>query len=51
MYLLVLIVFEIAADIIVLNNDNWIGNVFIGAQLLVLLFMLFKNSGIEEHEG
>lgn len=46
-----LIVFEIAADIIVLNNDNWIGNVFIGAQLLVLLFMLFKNSGIEEHEG
>ena len=24
-----LIVFEIAADIIVLNNDNWIGNVFI----------------------
>ena len=46
-----LIAFEITADIISFNFDNWIGNVFMVATLLVLLFMLFKSSGIEEHEG
>ena len=46
-----LIVSEITADIISFNFDNWIGNVFMVATLLVLLFMLFKSSGIEEHEG
>ena len=46
-----LLVFEILADIMVIKFDNWIGNVFMAAQIIVLLFMLFKNSGIEEHEG
>ena len=46
-----LLIFEILADIMVIKFDNWIGNVFIAAQIIVLLFMLFKNSGIEEHEG
>ena len=46
-----LIAFEITADIISFNFNNWIGNVFMVATLLVLLFMLFKSSGIEEHEG
>ena len=46
-----LIAFEITADIISFFFDNWIGNVFMVATLLVLLFMLFKSSGIEEHEG
>ena len=46
-----LLTFEILADIMVIKFDNWIGNVFMAAQIIVLLFMLFKNSGIEEHEG
>jgi uncharacterized membrane protein YhaH (DUF805 family) len=46
-----LLAFEILADIMVIKFDNWIGNVFMAAQIIVLLFMLFKNSGIEEHEG
>ena len=46
-----LLAFEILADIMVIKFDNWIGNVFMAAQLIVLLYMLFKNSGIEEHEG
>ena len=46
-----LLIFEILADIMVIKFDNRIGNVFIAAQIIVLLFMLFKNSGIEEHEG
>ena len=46
-----LLSFEILADIMVIKFDNWIGNVFMAAQIIVLLFMLFKNSGIEEHEG
>ena len=46
-----LLTFEILADIMVIKFDNWIGNVFMAAQLIVLLYMLFKNSGIEEHEG
>jgi len=46
-----LLAFEILADIMVIKFDNWIGNVFMAAQIIVLLFMLFKDSGIEEHEG
>ncbi len=46
-----LLVFEILADIMTFKFDNWIGNLFMAAQIIVLLFMLFKNSGIEEHEG
>ena len=46
-----LLVFEILADIMTIKFDNWIGNLFMAAQIIVLLFMLFKNSGIEEHEG
>ena len=46
-----LLVFEILADIMTIKFDNWIGNVFMVAQIIVLLFMLFKDSGIEEHEG
>ena len=46
-----LLAFEILADIMVIKFDNWIGNVFMAAQIIVLLFMLFKNSGMEEHEG
>ena len=46
-----LLTFEILADIMVIKFDNWIGNVFMAAQIIVLLFMLFKDSGIEEHEG
>jgi len=46
-----LLAFEILADIMVIKFDNWTGNVFMAAQIIVLLFMLFKNSGIEEHEG
>ena len=46
-----LLAFEILADIMVIKFDNWIGNMFMAAQIIVLLFMLFKNSGIEEHEG
>ena len=46
-----LLVFEILADIMTIKFDNWIGNVFMAAQIIVLLFMLFKDSGIEEHEG
>ncbi len=46
-----LLAFEILADILVIKFDNWIGNVFMAAQIIVLLFMLFKDSGIEEHEG
>ena len=46
-----LLAFEILADIMTIKFDNWIGNVFMAAQIIVLLFMLFKNSGIEEHEG
>lgn len=46
-----LLIFEILADIMVIKFDNWIGNVFMAAQIIVLLYMLFKDSGIEEHEG
>lgn len=46
-----LLAFEILADIMVIKFDNWIGNVFMAAQIIILLFMLFKDSGIEEHEG
>ena len=46
-----LLAFEILADIMTIKFDNWIGNLFMAAQIIVLLFMLFKNSGIEEHEG
>lgn len=46
-----LLAFEILADIMTIKFDNWIGNMFLAAQIIVFLFMLFKNSGIEEHEG
>lgn len=46
-----LLTFEILADIMVIKFDNWIGNVFMAAQIIVLLYMIFKDSGIEEHEG
>ena len=31
--------------------DNWLGTVFIVGSLLIFVFMIFKESGIEEHEG
>lgn len=46
-----LIVFELIADIVAINYDNWIGTVFIIGSLLIFFFMVFKDSGIEEHEG
>jgi len=46
-----LLAFEILADIMVIKFDNLIGNVFMAAQIIVLLYMIFKDSGIEEHEG
>ena len=33
------------------NNDNWISSVFMVGSLIIFLYMLFKDSGIEEHEG
>ena len=46
-----LIIYEITANIIYANNDNWISSVFIVGSLIIFLYMLFKDSGIEEHEG
>lgn len=46
-----LIVFELIADIVAINYDNWIGTVFIIGSLLIFFFMVLKDSGIEEHEG
>lgn len=46
-----LIIYEITANIIYSNNDNWISSVFMVGSLIIFLYMLFKDSGIEEHEG
>ena len=46
-----LIIYEITANIIYANNDNWISSVFMVGSLIIFLYMLFKDSGIEEHEG
>jgi hypothetical protein len=46
-----LLAFEILADIMSIKFDNWVGNIFMVGSLLIFLFMLFKDSGIEEHEG
>ena len=48
-----LLVFEIAADFIVIKFDNWLNTVFMIGSLLIFLFMLIKDSGIqpEDHEG
>tara|TARA_B110000908_G_scaffold71613_1_gene86456 strand:+ start:244 stop:783 length:540 start_codon:yes stop_codon:yes gene_type:complete len=48
-----LLVFEIAADFIVIKFDNWLDPVFMIGTLLIFLFMLIKDSGIqpEDHEG
>ena len=49
----VLIIFEITSDIIVFKFDNWLDTVFMVGSILVFLFMLIKDSGIqpEDHEG
>ena len=48
-----LLVFEIAADFIVIKFDIWLNTVFMIGSLLIFLFMLIKDSGIqpEDHEG
>jgi hypothetical protein len=48
-----LLVFEIAADFIVIKFDNWLNTVFMIGSLLIFLFMLIKDSVIqpEDHEG
>jgi H+/gluconate symporter-like permease len=48
-----LLIFEITADIIVFKFDNWLNTVFLIGSILVFLFMLIKDSGIqqEDHEG
>jgi uncharacterized membrane protein YhaH (DUF805 family) len=48
-----LIIFEITSDIIVFKFDNWLDTVFMVGSILVFLFMLIKDSGIqpEDHEG
>lgn len=46
-----LIIYEITANIIYSNNDNWISSVFMVGLIIICLYMLFKDSGIEEHEG
>ena len=48
-----LLVFEIAADFIVIKFDNWLDPVFMIGTLLIFLFMIIKDSGIqpEDHEG
>lgn len=46
-----LILFEIISDFMGIKFDNWLGTVFIVGSLLIFVFMIFKESGIEEHEG
>lgn len=48
-----LLIFEITANIIVFKFDNWLNTVFLIGSILVFLFMLIKDSGIqqEDHEG
>ena len=48
-----LLIFEITADIIVFKLDNWLDTVFMIGSILVFLFMIIKDSGIqpEDHEG
>ena len=48
-----LLIFEITADIILFKFDNWLDTVFMIGSILVFLFMLIKDSGIqpEDHEG
>ena len=48
-----LLIFEITADIIIFKFDNWLDTVFMIGSILVFLFMLIKDSGIqpEDHEG
>ena len=50
-----LIAFEILADYYVIEygwgSESVIGSVFLFASLLIFIYMVFQNSGIEEHEG
>jgi len=50
-----LIAFEILADYIVFEygwgSESIIGSFFALATLLIFVYMVFQNSGIEEHEG
>jgi|TARA_B110000495_G_C22622330_1_gene370765 hypothetical protein len=50
-----LIAFEILADYYVIEygwgSESVIGSVFLFAILLIFIYMIFQNSGIEEHEG
>tara|TARA_B110000881_G_scaffold188563_1_gene178616 strand:- start:30 stop:443 length:414 start_codon:yes stop_codon:yes gene_type:complete len=50
-----LIAFEILADYIVFEygwgSESIIGSFFAFAILLIFIYMVFQNSGIEEHEG
>lgn len=50
-----LIAFEILADYIVFEygwgSESIIGSFFAFATLLIFIYMVFQNSGIEEHEG
>lgn len=50
-----LIAFEILADYYVIvygwGSESIIGSAFLFATLLIFIYMVFQNSGIEEHEG
>lgn len=48
-----LLIFEISSDIIVFKFDNWLDTVFMIGSILVFLYMILKDSGIQpdDHEG
>ena len=50
-----LIAFEILADYYVIvygwGSESIIGSAFLFATLLIFIYMVFQNSGLEEHEG
>jgi len=50
-----LIAFEILADYYVFEygwgNESLIGSIFAISTLIIFIYMIFKESGIEEHEG
>ena len=48
-----LLIFEITSDIVIFKFDNLLDTVFMIGSILVFLFMLIKDSGIqaEDHEG
>ena len=50
-----LIAFEILADYYVFEygwgSESLIGSIFMISTLIIFIYMIFKDSGIEEHEG